>query len=211
MSSSTSLIDLDVIRNAPTAREPYPHFMASGFLRREAIPDLRRDFPDIHKPGFLTVQDVDLRGSFKRLIEEIEGSALAQALSAKLGLDLDPYPRLTTIRRLSQLKDGRIHTDSESKLATFLVYMNDEWADDGAGRLRVLRGPEDFDDMVAEVSPTMGSVFGFRRADNSWHGHKPFAGERRVVQVTWLRDASELERKKKRNAIAQIFKGIFKR
>jgi SM-20-related protein len=65
--------------------------------------------------------------------------------------------------------------------------------------------------MTAEISPVMGSCFGFRRADNSWHGHKPFAGERRVVQITWLRDASELERKKKRNSMAQFFKGIFGR
>ena len=54
--------------------------------------------------------------------------------------------------------------------------------------------------MAAEVPPTMGTIFGFRRSDTSWHGHKPFAGERRVVQVTWLRDASELERKKSRIA-----------
>lgn len=208
---SQSLINLDVIRSAPTNADPYTHFMASSFLHQDAIPQLRRDFPDIEKPGFLTVEDVDLSGTFKQLIEEVEGSPLAKAVSEKLGLDLDPYPRLTTIRKLSQLKDGRIHTDSESKLATFLVYMNDEWDDNGGGRLRVLRGPEDFEDMTAEISPVMGSIFGFRRADNSWHGHKPFAGERRVVQVTWLRDASELERKKKRNTAAQFFKGIFGR
>src|SRR4051794_16433397 len=103
---SESLINLDVIRNAPTNSEPYPHFMASGFLRQDAIEDLRRDFPAIEKPGFLTVEEVDLRGSFKQLIDEVEGSPLAKALSEKLGLDLDPHPRLTTIRRISQLKDG---------------------------------------------------------------------------------------------------------
>ena len=26
----------------------------------------------------------------------------------------------------------------------------------------------------------------FRRSDNSWHGHKPFAGPRRVVQMNWV-------------------------
>jgi len=75
----------------------------------------------------------------------------------------------------------------------------------------VLNGPNDFDDMVLEVPPTMGTVFAFLRADNSWHGHKPFAGERKVVQVAWVRDAGELERKKKRNSLAKIFKGIFGR
>lgn len=208
---NVALIDLDAIKSAQVNTSPYTYFVASGFLRSEAIPLLRRDFPKIQKPGFLTLQDVDMHGAFKDLIGQLESSDLALALSAKLGIELDPFPRLTTVRRLSQLKDGRIHTDSQSKLATFLVYLNDEWVDDAAGRLRVLRGPSDFDDMAAEIPPTMGHAFGFKRADNSWHGHKPFAGERRVVQVTWLRDAAELERKKKRNSVSQFFKGLFGR
>ena len=211
MSNEPLLIDLNKIRDAEVMHDPYTYLMASDFLKSEAIDELKRDFPVITKPGFLTVQDVSLKGTFKRLIEELEGPALSDVLSSKLGLNLQPLPRLTTIRKLSQLKDGRIHTDSESKLATFLVYMNDNWADNGSGRLRVLRGPDDFDDMAAEIPPTMGHAFGFRRSANSWHGHKPFAGERQVVQVTWLRDASELERKKQRNSVAQFFKGIFKR
>ena len=206
-----ALIDLDAIKSAEVHRSPYTYIVLSNFLRADAIDDLRRDFPNIQKPGFLTLQDIDMRGAFKTLIEELESDEMAMALSAKLGIDLVPHPRLTTVRRLSQAKDGRIHTDSQSKLATFLVYMNDNWQDDGAGRLRVLRGPDDFDDMAAEISPTMGSAFGFKRADNSWHGHKPFAGERRVVQITWLKDATELERKKKRNGMAQFFKGLFGR
>ncbi|WP_448952766.1 2OG-Fe(II) oxygenase [Labrys neptuniae] len=206
-----NVVELDVIRGAEVHRQPYRYIVGDGFLQKDKIDSLRQDFPGIDKPGFLTVQDVALRGTFKQLIEDLESSEMAKALSEKLDLDLDPLPRLTTIRKLSQLKDGRIHTDSESKLATFLVYMNDAWNDDGGGRLRVLNGPDDFDDMTAEISPVMGSCFGFRRADNSWHGHKPFAGERRVVQITWLRDADELERKKKRNGVAQFFKGIFGR
>jgi SM-20-related protein len=206
-----AMIDLDAIRNATVNKDPYTYIVVSNFLVGDAIPALRRDFPLIQKPGFLTLQDVEMKGSFGELIAQLESSEMARAVSDKLGIDLDPLPRLTTVRRLSQLKDGRIHTDSESKLATFLVYMNDNWADDAAGRLRVLRGPTDFDDMAAEIPPTMGSAFGFKRADNSWHGHKPYAGERRVVQVTWLRDVAELERKKKRNSIAQFFKGLFGR
>ena len=207
----SALINLDALKSAQVNSSPYTYFITSNFLTPEAIPLLRQDFPKIQKPGFLTLQDIDMRGAFRDLISQLESSELAVALSAKLGIDLDPFPRLTTVRRLSQLKDGRIHTDSQSKLATFLVYLNDDWTDDGAGRLRVLRGPDDFDDMAAEIPPTMGHAFGFKRADNSWHGHKPFAGERRVVQVTWLRDAAELERKKKRNSVAQFFKGLFGR
>jgi len=211
MPTETTIVDLDAIRNALYSADPYPFFLGSDFLRPDVIEALRQDFPDITKPGFLTVDETELKGRFKTLIEELEGPVVTDALSEKFGMDLRPFPRLTTIRKFSQGKDGRPHTDGESKIMTLLVYLNDEWPDSDEGRLRVLRGPDDFEDMAAEVPPTMGTVFGFLRRDNSWHGHKPFTGERRVVQVAWLRDAKELERKKKRNAFAQVLKGIFRR
>ena len=40
--------------------------------------------------------------------------------------------------------------------------------------------------MIMEVPPTEGTLLAFKRADNSWHGHKPFAGERRVIQFNWV-------------------------
>jgi SM-20-related protein len=64
---------------------------------------------------------------------------------------------------------------------------------------------------VAEVAPDEGNIFAFVRSDHSWHGHTPFVGERQVVQVTWLRDASELERKKRRGRLAWLLKGTFRR
>jgi disulfide oxidoreductase YuzD len=206
-----SVLNADAVRNAPLSREPYSFFLGAGVLKEEAIPDLKRDFPNITKPGYLTVDEVDLKGKFKTLIEEIESDEFSTVLSEKFGINLNQYPRLTTIRKLSQAKDGRIHTDGPSKVMTLLIYMNDEWQADGSGRLRVLYDEKNFEPYAAEVPPTMGTVFGFLRADNSWHGHQPFAGERKVVQTAWITDAKEIERKKRRNGMAQFLKGIFGR
>jgi hypothetical protein len=206
-----SVLNADAIRAAPLSREPYDFFLGAGFLKTEAVADLKRDFPDITKPGYLTVDEVALKGRFKTLVDELESEELTEELSRKFGKDLHPYPRLTTIRKLSQGKDGRIHTDGPSKVMTLLVYMNEAWQDHGAGRLRVVYNETDFEPYAVEVPPTMGTVFAFLRSDNSWHGHQPFTGERRVVQVAWVKDAEELERKKKRNTTAQFFKSIFGR
>jgi SM-20-related protein len=206
-----TVLNLDVIRSAPLSADPYPWLMGQNFLSADTIDDLRRGFPAIDRPGFLTVDEVGLKGTFRRLVDELEGPALTEALSQRFGLDLHRFPRLTTIRRLSQARDGRIHTGGPSKVVTLFLYMNDGWPGSGEGRLRVLRGPENFDDMVAEVTPTMGTVFAFRRGETSWHGHMPFSGERRVVQVSWVRSAEDLARKRKRNALSQILKRIFGR
>lgn len=208
---SLSVLDVEAVRQAPLSREPYDFFLGSGVLKQDAVADLKRDFPDITKPGYLTVDEVSLKGRFKTLIDEIESEEFTEELSQKFGKNLHPYPRLTTIRKLSQAKDGRIHTDGPSKVMTLLIYMNDEWQADGSGRLRVLYDGNNFEPYAAEVPPTMGTVFAFLRADHSWHGHQPFAGERKVVQCAWVTDADELARKKQRNKMQQFFKGIFGR
>ncbi|MGY2053009.1 2OG-Fe(II) oxygenase [Methylobacterium sp. JK268] len=209
--SALSILNVDAVRAAPLTREPYAYTLGEGVLRPEAVDELRRDFPEIAKPGYLTVDEVQLKGRFKALIDELESDAFSAVMSEKFGIDLVSCPRLTTIMKRSQPKYGAIHTDGPSKVMTLLVYMNDAWEAPAGGRLRVLYDGQNFEPYAVEVPPTMGTMFAFLRADNSWHGHRPFEGERRVIQVAWVRDAAELERKKKRNRTAQFLKGIFGR
>jgi hypothetical protein len=56
----------------------------------------------------------------------------------------------------------------------------------------------------------MGSVFGFLRADNSWHGHLPFAGERRVVQVAWIPRCERAGAQEKAQPLSAIFQVDFR-
>ncbi|WP_375464203.1 2OG-Fe(II) oxygenase [uncultured Methylobacterium sp.] len=209
--SGLSILDVAAVRAAPLSREPYAYALAENVLRGDAIAAIRADFPDIAKPGYLTVDEVALKGRFKALIDELESDAFSKILGDKFGIDLVACPRLTTIMKRSQPKYGSIHTDGPSKVLTLLVYMNDAWDAPAAGRLRVLYDGKNYAPFAVEVPPTMGTMFAFLRADNSWHGHEPFEGERRVVQVAWLKDAAELARKKKRNRTAQFLKGIFGR
>lgn len=206
-----SLINLAAIGDAQHSRDPYDHLLASRFLKEEAIDDIRRDFPAIDKPGYLTIDEVKLQGRFKELIDELEGPELTEELSRTFGMDLHPFPRLTTIMRRSQPKYGAIHTDGPSKIMTMLVYMNDTWQPNDGGRLRVLYDGKNFEPYKLEVPPIMGTMFAFLRSDKSWHGHLPFSGERRVVQIAWVKSQADVDRKKKHNKVAQFFKGIFGR
>ncbi len=209
--SAFSVVDPSAIRAAERSSTPYDHLLGSGLLREDRVDALRADFPAIEKPGYLTVDEVALKGSFKTLIDELTGPDLTEELSRRFGLDLHPYPRLTTIMKRSQPKYGAIHTDGPSKVMTMLVYMNDAWQPDEGGRLRVLYDGRNFEPYAVEVPPVMGTVFAFLRSDQSWHGHLPFAGERKVVQVAWVTNQEELERKRRKNRFAQVLKGIFGR
>ena len=62
--------------------------------------------------------------------------------------------------------------------------MNPAWENSG-GRLR-LSSRVAISTTDYGVPPVEGTLLAFRRADNSWHGHKPFAGERRIIQFNWV-------------------------
>ncbi len=202
------ILNTDAIRAAQVGHAPYDFFMGTGSLNKDAIPALQESFPDIRQTGFHPLEQMEVKGAFKQLIEEIESPDFTAAVSDTLGVDLRPYPQLITIRKVSAAHEGRIHCDSESKIATCLIYMNDTW-DSPEGRFRVLKNDHDFNDYVAEASPETGAIVAFKRADHSWHGHTPFVGERRVVQIAWVRSQADIDRKKKRHGLSSFFKNLF--
>ena len=204
--AAPTLLNLAPLRATRCQREPYPWIAATGCLRPEALPALARDFPRLSRPGYHPVAQFTPHGAFAALLAEIEAGALDAVVGEKLGFDAHGLPRLVTVQQVSPARAGRPHTDSERKVATLLIYLNIGWTSP-EGHIRVL-GRESLDNPVAELSPEAGSIFAFRRTDDSWHGHTPFAGERRVVQVAWLRDAAALERKHRRHRLGWLLKGL---
>ena len=202
------VLQLSQIMAAPAKRDPYPYIMASGCLSPDIAPALNADFPDIKKNGYLPLSLLKRKGMFDALLRDLEGPEIAALLSDKLGLELRDKPRMITVRKWSAGNDGRIHNDGEAKICTSLIYLNETWPEGDAGRLRVLRSENSFDDTAAEVPPVFGTFFAFARTENSWHGHKPFTGERRVIQTTWLRSWDDFERKEKRGRFAFMLKRL---
>jgi hypothetical protein len=170
--------------------------------------DIEKDFPSIDRPGFFPLHPTWQKGAFAALLAKLEGKELAELMTEKLGIELRDKPRLITVRKWSAAKDGRIHNDSQCKIATLLVYLNRFWPKEGDGSLRVLRSPDHFEDHAGEIRPMYGTFFAFRRTENSWHGHKPFVGERRVIQVTWLESWEDYNRKQGRGKLSWLLKSF---
>jgi len=82
---------------------------------------------------------------FAGLAAELEGDELRQEIERKFAIDLAGRPTMITVRGRSDGRDGRIHTDSVTKLITVLLYMNPVWEAEG-GRLRLLRRAVDLTD-----------------------------------------------------------------
>jgi len=193
--------------------EPFPYVTVAGALPESARATIAADFPNYDRAGFFPYQISECGPSVQRIVEEMQSPAFADALGDRLGVPrLSQYPTIVTIRKWSKETDGRIHNDSKSKIVTALLYLNDTWPDTSDGCFRFLSSPESFDHQVGEeVKPLYGTFTAFRRTETSWHGHLPYKGERRVIQVAWLTSKEELERKMRQGRVTRFLKQIFTR
>ena len=205
------MVNYGELWGAEVKTDPYPYFSARGVLSPDDVGGAIADFPQIDMGGLFLPEFAPYGRRFERLLEELDGPQLRAIVEEKLGLDLAGRPTMITLRSNCQPKDGRIHADATFKLATVLLYLNEDWANQG-GRLRVLRGGEDIEDYAAEVPPEGGLVFCFKVQPNSWHGHKPFVGPRRYVMVNYCADQGSRDREVARHRWsnrAKRFKRLF--
>lgn len=201
------MLDFEAIGRATVASEPFPYFLVENVLSDQSLAAVRADFPAISHPGIFPLSELHYGPAFAALVEDIRGEALEEAMSEKFGVDLSDKPLMITVRGRCRASDGQIHTDSTSKVVTCLLYLNEPWSEAG-GRLRLLRDPKDIESTIAEVPPNGGTLVAFRRTDNSWHGHKPFEGERRYVMFNWVVSQAALERELGRHKLSAKLKRL---
>lgn len=181
----TPHLNLDKLRAAKVETSPYEYVVVPGFLSPETVSRINATYPRIEKGGSYPIESLDESMAIKEVIDELDGPAFESVIEEKFGVELEGRPKMYSLRGYTRAKDGQIHTDSKDKIITVLVYLNENWAQAG-GRLRILKNSHDVDDYAAEVAPDDGTLLVFRRSDNSWHGHHPFEGQRRSLQMNWM-------------------------
>jgi SM-20-related protein len=202
-----AILGLDRLEAVPLERSPFDFVMVENFVRDDALAAILADFPAIGGAGSYPVGTLKYGPAFADLVAALNGPELARAIGAKFAVDLATRPTLLTVRGISDTRDGFIHTDSATKIITLLLYMNPVW-EHPEGRLRLLRGAHDLDDYACEVKPLAGTMLAFRRSDRSFHGHRPYIGPRRTLQLNWVRDASVVRRELGRHRWSARLKGL---
>ena len=202
----TELLDLEALAAAEVNQQPYPYFVLEQSLVPAKVGELMNDFPELNDGGSFTLDGLTTGPSFDALIEELNGLEFRQQVSQKLNLDLQTLPMIVTLRVISRPKDGRIHTDSKSKIATILIYFNEPWNFE-TGKLRVLRS-EDMDDMAAEIVPNAGAMLAFAVTEHCWHGYPAFAGVRRSIQINFVADDAAVKKHHNRHGFTAKLKSL---
>ena len=178
-------LDISALRSTPLETEPYEHLIVEGFVPQTHAQALIDSYPAIEQAGSFPLDTLTYAGAFAALIEEMNAEPFRRAVEEKFAVELEGKATMFTARGRCRAEDGKIHTDSKSKIITVLLYMNEDWAPQG-GRLRLLRDGENLENWAREVPPGFGTLLLFRRSERSWHGHLPFEGPRRVIQMNWV-------------------------
>jgi SM-20-related protein len=178
-------LNLDALRAAKVETDPYQFTIVPGFLGTASVSRINATYPTIEKGGSYPIESLDNTMAIKEVIAELDGPDFEALIEEKFGVELKGRPKMYSLRGYTRAKDGSIHTDSKDKIITVLLYLNENWQQPG-GRLRILRNSTDVDNYATEVAPDNGTLLVFKRSDTSWHGHHPFEGPRRSLQMNWM-------------------------
>lgn len=181
-----SVFDLEAFDRAPVRRDPCDFIVVRHFVKPDVLEAINHDYPEIEAPGNFEPEKLTYGRSFAEMVEELNSPEFTQMFAEKFGIDLGGFPLQMTVRKYSEASDGNVHNDSKGKIVTALIYFNEEWDHEG-GRLRIVRTPSNIDDYAAEVPPEGGTLLAFRRSERSFHGFKAFVGERRSLQMYWVK------------------------
>ena len=201
------MLDLDQIRAADVRETPYPFFVVERALRADVAERVAEDFPAIDRAGVVHPSDTSPGPAFARLLDELEGDDFRAVIAEKFGVPLDGLDVKINLRGQARRTDGNIHTDTPTKAVTVLLYFNRETETSDTG-LRILNTGSNLDDYAAEVPPLLGNMLAFKVTPDCWHGHKPFEGERKSLQLNYL---SGLERTRKHERVRRFFRHLGRR
>jgi hypothetical protein len=203
--SNLSMIDVQKVYDVKLETSPYEYIVVSDFIKDAWKDKLIEAYPKVKAAGSFPLSSVSCSSEFMQLINEMNSDAFKHAIEEKFSLDLEGRPTMFTVRGKCRLKDGQVHTDSETKIITVLLYMNPSWENQARGRLRVLNSA-DLEDIKTEISPDVGTLLVFKRSNNSYHGHLPFEGTRKVIQMNWVTEQKVVDKEQNRHRWSAIFK-----
>ncbi len=205
------ILDYAALERTPVASIPFSHVVVPNFVPPAALARIYDQLPKLERGGSFPPESLPLGPDAAALMTELHGTELRSAIGAKFALDLDDSPTMLTMRLATREKDGQIHTDSDAKRVTVLLYLNPPSPafakQDGC--LRLLRSAGDLEDYDVEVPPTEGTLLVFPNGPTTFHGHRPYVGPRHSIQLNYMMNDSRARSELRRHRLSALVKRFF--
>ena len=201
------MLNFESISKAEINSQYFPFFTVKHAISSEDFhSSLVLDFPCINKGGSFPLEAVSVGESIQKLVKELQGNKMRKILEQKFQVNLEDKPVVTTFRGYSRKKDGKIHSDSKTKIITVLIYLNDQWVHKN-GLLRLLKDKHNLNSYIEEIPATMGSLVAFKVTENCWHGFQAYEGKRCSIQLNYLY-GNALSQHNLRHKLSSFFKKL---
>lgn len=198
-------LELQKLQEAALHTDYFPYCEIEEFVQLAKKEALKHDFPDIQVRGSIPASKLQYGTTFQELIDDLNSDELKNCIAEKFNVDLSQTVPLLTVRGHTDQKDGHIHIDTKSKVMTILLYLNDDW-NESTGNLRLLRNNESLENHFAEIKPTFGKLLVFKVTPNCWHGHYPFEGKRKTLQLNYVTSPDIVKKELRKHAQSFTFK-----
>ena len=202
------IVDFDALERATPSDDPFPHVVVPHFVPPSSLERVVAGLPPMSSGGSFPPGALKLGVEARALVAALESLRFRRAVATLFPIDIEDAPTMLTVRGCTREKDGRIHRDSTTKLATILLYLNPEgesWARN-EGRLRLLRSPDDLEDYAVEVPPVNGTLLVFPNGANTWHGHRTHIGRRYAIQLNYMADSAKARTELRRHRLSALLK-----
>ncbi|MBU1212915.1 MAG: 2OG-Fe(II) oxygenase, partial [Alphaproteobacteria bacterium] len=81
-------LNLDKLRAAKVASEPYMYTVLPGFLSPESVRAINATYPNIEKGGSYPVESLEENMIIKEVIDELDGPEFEKVIAEKFGVEL---------------------------------------------------------------------------------------------------------------------------
>ncbi len=209
--SASSILDYAALAATPPVELPFLHVVVPDFVPPDALSRIYAQLPALDRGGSFPPQALPLGPDARAMVAELEGPVLKAAIAEKFALDLSDAPTMLTMRLATRQRDGQIHTDSDAKRVTVLLYLNPSnpsfTQQDGC--LRLLRSANDLEDYAVEVPPTRGTLLVFPNGPATFHGHRTYVGPRHSIQLNYMTNDSRARSELRRHKVSALLKRLF--
>lgn len=202
-------INFSKLENMSVNQSPYPYAVIDNVFLSDQEASIKQSLPEVDLGGSVPLDTIDIQPALQALLDDLRSDAFRKVIERKFDIDLANHPSMITYRACARNKDGRIHTDSKSKLITVLIYLNESWPHQ-AGRLRILNDGDNLENYVDEVTPLFGRCVIFKVTDNCWHGHYPINAQRRAIQFNFVTTESSKSYQHYKHRLSSVMKRLKK-
>ena len=101
------MLNLTKISETTVTKNPYEYMVINEVIEGRDLDQIINDYPNVPGPGSHPPVLFDIKGSFKKIVDELYSKEFQDIVEDKFNLSLKNRPKMYTIRGFCKKSDGK--------------------------------------------------------------------------------------------------------